>query len=127
MSRVLLICCGWIFIALAVLGVVLPILPTTPFILVAATCFTKSSPALYQWLLRTRLFGPLITNWKTNRTISKRAKMIALGTIAVSACWSVYILPSVLLKCLVVALLLWPVQFIWRIKEVDETRGIKKP
>lgn len=63
---------------LAALGVILPVLPTTPFLLVAAACFARSSPRFYHWLLANRVFGPLIREWREHRSIPLRAKVMAV-------------------------------------------------
>ncbi len=73
---------GWVFVGLAALGVVLPLLPTTPFLLVAAACFARSSPRFYEWLLRNRVFGPLIRNWRETRSIPLRVKEVSIVMIA---------------------------------------------
>ena len=73
---------GWVFVGLAALGVVLPLLPTTPFLLVAAACFARSSPRFYEWLLRNRVFGPLIRNWRETRSIPLRVKAVSIVMIA---------------------------------------------
>jgi hypothetical protein len=110
-------CIGIFFVGLAILGVVLPILPTTPFLLVAAACFAKSSPELQKKLLANKIFGPLINDWQKHRTIPKRAKRIALLTIILSVCWSSYMLQSLLLTGLVILLVLGPFIFLWRLPE----------
>ena len=61
----LLIVTGFISLALGIAGVVLPLLPTTPFILLTATCFAKSSPRFHRWLLQHRSFGPLIKTFQS--------------------------------------------------------------
>lgn len=106
---------GILFVGLAFLGVFLPILPTTPFLLVAAACFAKSSPRLYKMLLENKLFGPLIYHWQQSRSIPKRAKIIALTSIILATLWSCYILPVIELKILVVILVAWPFVFLWRL------------
>lgn len=73
----------WITLGLAALalgtaGLVLPLLPTTPFMLLAAACFAKSSPRLHDWLISHRLFGPAIRDWRDYRAISPKAKRMAL-------------------------------------------------
>ena len=84
---------GFLFVGLAAVGVVLPVLPTTPFLLVAAACFARSSPRFYEWLLQNRVFGPLIRDWREHRCIPLHAKVLAVTLIAAvggsSAIWFV--------------------------------------
>jgi uncharacterized protein len=108
---------GVFFVGLAILGVVLPILPTTPFLLVAAACFAKSSPELQRKLLANKTFGPLIHDWQKYRSIPRKAKRIALLTMILSVCWSAFMLQSVMLTALVVALVIGPFIFLWRLPE----------
>ncbi|QOL25567.1 YbaN family protein [Thalassotalea sp. LPB0316] len=110
--RWLYILLGLCFVLLAALGVVLPILPTTPFLIVAGACFAKSSPRLHQWLLDNPTFGPLIYHWQTTRSIPRRAKRIAIISIVLTCAWSCYILPNWYLKLLVIALVAWPIYFL---------------
>lgn len=63
---------------LGVIGVFLPVLPTTPFIILAAACFARSSPRLEAWLLSHRIFGPLLRDWRERGAIPRRAKLAAL-------------------------------------------------
>ena len=106
---------GIIFVGLAILGVVLPILPTTPFLLVAAACFAKSSPRLQKKLLANKTFGPLIHEWQQHRSIPRKAKRIALLTIILSVVWSAYLLKSAMLTLLVLALVIGPFIFLCRL------------
>ena len=82
MRRQLWIAAGCTCVALGAAGVVLPLLPTTPFVLLAAWCFARSSPRLHDWLLAHRLFGPLIANWREHRAISRIAKRASLLSMA---------------------------------------------
>ena len=81
---------GFVALALGALGIALPLLPTTPFILLAAFAFAQSSEKLHQWLLDHNVFGPLIDNWQQHGAISRRAKiasvvsMIALLVISLA-------------------------------------------
>ena len=68
---------GWISLTLGIIGIVLPLLPTTPFVLLSAYCFSKSSPQLHQWLLQQPTLGPMIQNWERYGSISKGAKVTA--------------------------------------------------
>jgi len=79
--RWLLLGLGWLFVALGVAGALLPVLPTTPFILLAAACFARSSERFYAWLLDNRIFGPLIRDWRTHRAIPRRARWLGIGAI----------------------------------------------
>ncbi len=123
---------GLAFVVLATLGVFLPILPTTPFLIVAGACFAKSSPRLHQWLLNNPTFGPLIYHWQTKRSIPRRAKRIAIFSIIVTCGWSFYILQAWYLKLLVVSLVSWPIYFLANLplsEEVanTETKPTSKP
>lgn len=82
MFRTLWLLIGLTSLALGIAGVVLPLLPTTPFVLLAAYCFARSSPRLHGWLLRHRVFGPLISNWEQHRAIAPRAKLLAVLSMA---------------------------------------------
>ena len=82
---------GLIFVGLAIIGAVLPLLPTTPFLLVAAACFAKTSPRMHKMLLDNKVFGPLIYHWETSRSIPQRAKVMALTSMVLASCWSCYI------------------------------------
>ncbi len=108
----LLTAAGLICVALGAIGVILPLLPTTPFILLAAACFAKSSDRFHQWLLNNSVFGPVIINWRETRSIPKKSKYIAFASIVVSGAISVSLLSSIMLKLLVVTLLLFPVLLI---------------
>lgn len=68
---------GLFFTGLAFVGVVLPLIPTTPFLLLAAFCFARSSERLNAWIHNHRLFGPMLTNWNRYGAISRRAKLTA--------------------------------------------------
>ncbi len=108
---------GIVFVGLAILGVMLPILPTTPFLLVAAGCFAKSSPKMQRWLLTNKIFGPMINDWQKHRSIPKKAKYIALSSIVLSVAWSAYMLKSIWLALVIIALVIGPFIFLWRLPE----------
>lgn len=72
-----LVSVGCTALALAVLGVVLPGLPTTPFVLLAAACFAKASPQLHSWLLEHRLLGPMVRDWEMHHSLSLKVKCLS--------------------------------------------------
>lgn len=75
--RIFYLSLGSVAFALGILGLFLPLLPTTPFLLLAALCFSKSDERLHRWLLSHPVFGPPITDWQDHRVISVRAKIFA--------------------------------------------------
>ena len=72
---------GFAFLAIGAVGVILPLLPTTPFVILAAFCFSKSSPRLHAWLLANPVFGPGLKQWDEQRCISRRTRRIAVGMV----------------------------------------------
>lgn len=79
--RYLFILGGLIFVGIAYLGVLLPGLPTTPWLLLASYCFARSSPRLQRWLLRSPVFGKLLHDWHTHRGIRRPVKVTAIAII----------------------------------------------
>lgn len=75
---------GLVFVAIAMIGIVLPLLPTTPFLLVATYCFARSSERLNRWLLTHPTFGPLIDNWNRYGSIDQKSKRISIVVIALT-------------------------------------------
>jgi hypothetical protein len=83
---------GIISVGLGTAGVFLPLLPTTPFLLLAAACFVRSSDRLYQWLIHNRWFGSYIRNYREHRALPLRAKVIALILLWTTMSYSVFAL-----------------------------------
>lgn len=81
--RILWLAAGLACTALGIIGAILPLMPTTVFLLAAAACFARSSPRLHGWLLDHPTFGPPIRNWQEHGAISRGAKRLAVGTMAV--------------------------------------------
>ena len=108
----------WLLLGLSSLllggvGVILPLLPTTPFLLLSAFCFAGSSDRLHDWLLTHRVFGPLIENWRRHRAIARSAKIAA--TLACAAAFALsLILKAPMIGILAQAVVLTGVMiFIW--------------
>lgn len=83
-------CAGWMCVALAVVGTVLPVMPTVPFLIAAAFCFERGSPRLHRWLMEHQTFGPPLRDWRDHRVISWRAKIITTVCILGSVGLMVY-------------------------------------
>ena len=82
--RFLLLVCGWICLGLGLVGAFLPVLPTTPFLLLAAAAFSRSSHTLANRLYRHKRFGPMLLAWEQYRIIPLRAKLLATVMIMAS-------------------------------------------
>ncbi|WP_310566341.1 YbaN family protein [Hydrogenophaga sp.] len=88
--RGLLWLAGSVSLVLGLIGVVVPGLPTTPFVLLAAACYAKASPRLHAWLLNHRLTGPLLRDWEANRSLTRRTKLISVGSMLVMVSFSIW-------------------------------------
>ena len=75
---------GTLALVLGILGIFLPLLPTTPLLLVAAACYGRASRRVYDWLLSRSWAGPVIRQWRDQRTIPRRAKIVALALVVAS-------------------------------------------
>jgi uncharacterized membrane protein YbaN (DUF454 family) len=80
--RVALVLAGTGFVGLGILGAFLPVLPTTPFMLLAAACYARASTRFYNWLLNNRTVGPTIREWRRYRSIPYRTKWTAIALMA---------------------------------------------
>lgn len=78
MKKYLLIAAGVTSLSAGVVGIFVPVLPTTPFLLLAAACFLRSSRRLYDWLTGHRILGPYISNYLTYRAVTRRSKIISI-------------------------------------------------
>jgi uncharacterized membrane protein YbaN (DUF454 family) len=106
--RWLLWTAGSISLALGLIGVVLPGLPTTPFVLLAAACYAKASPRLHGWLINHRWMGPMIRDWETHRSLTRRTKTVAQVSMVVMvglSAWGFRHQPVVLAVLLLAALI----------------------
>lgn len=84
---------GTIALILAVVGIFLPLLPTTPFLLLASACYLRGSERLHRWLLGHRVLGPYLASFQTGRGIPLRAKITALILLWISLALSAWIIP----------------------------------
>ena len=83
-KKLLLITTGTICVGLGIIGLVLPVVPTSPFLLLAAACYARSSKRFYNRLLANPIFGPPIRQWREDRSIPLRAKWLAIAMILVT-------------------------------------------
>jgi uncharacterized membrane protein YbaN (DUF454 family) len=114
LARWCLLILGLLSVLLGIVGAFLPIIPTTPFLLLAAACFMRSSPALHQRLLTNRIFGPYLVEWQRDHTVPLAAKRKAYGMVIVSFSVSAFLVPETWMRLVVagiglamLALLFW--------------------
>lgn len=97
---------GFFFILLGVIGVALPVMPTTPFLIVAAACFSRGSDRYAAWLRRHRLFGPIILDWENKHCIQCRYKALSLSTMLMGCSFSIFMFPHLYGRIAIVVLAL---------------------
>ena len=85
-----LIVAGTFFLGLGILGIILPILPTTPFLLLSAACYSRSSDRFYKWLMGNRWFGKYISNYRTGKGISVKIKIVSIIMLWITISFSVF-------------------------------------
>jgi hypothetical protein len=110
---------GVLCTVLGTVGAFLPVLPTTPFLLLASACFARSSPAFHRWLLGTRIFGPYLKQWQRDRTIPLEAKRKAYGLVVVSFALSIWWLDLWWLRGLLAALAMLLLTFLSRLPAAE--------
>ncbi len=98
LARWCLLVLGLLFTALGAAGAFLPVLPTTPFLLLASACFVRSSPAFHRRLLANRLFGPYLAQWQHDRTVPREAKRKAYGLVVVTFALSIGLVDATWLR-----------------------------
>lgn len=119
-KKFLLITIGLTSIILGLLGAVLPVLPTTPFLILALACFANSSPRFHRLLLNNRWFGSALQQWEENRSISRKAKIKAICLIILSFSLSITVLQGRLqLQLGLLALAIVLLTYLWRLKEAQ--------
>jgi uncharacterized membrane protein YbaN (DUF454 family) len=88
MLKVILIVAGTLFLGLGILGIFLPLLPTTPFLLLAATCYLRGSTKVYHWLLNIRWLGNYVETYRDRRGVPLRVKILAIAFLWITIGYS---------------------------------------
>ena len=76
MKKIIYLSLGWVCVGLAFIGIFIPGIPTTPFLIVALWAFAKSSKKFHKWLLNHKRFGPLLRNWESHKVVPLKAKIL---------------------------------------------------
>ncbi|MFD2760055.1 YbaN family protein [Lentibacillus juripiscarius] len=101
LKKIVLIIAGSISLALGMLGIILPLVPTTPLLLLAAACYVRSSDNLYNWLLSNKYFGSYIQNYRDGKGIPLKAKVIGVSTLWIAMAYSIlFVVPLLAVKIL---------------------------
>lgn len=98
---------GWVFFSLGAVGVLVPVLPTTPFMILALWAFAKSSMRFHQWLYNHRFFGPPLQQWEQYRIIPRAAKIMAISVMSLSLGYLLLFTSAVLWLKICTALLMF--------------------
>ena len=95
---------GLLFTAIGMVGALLPVLPTTPFLMLAAASFMRSSPTFHRRLLANRVFGPSLAQWQRDRTLPRHAKRQAYAAVALTFSLSIAVVDAMWLRAMLAAL-----------------------
>jgi uncharacterized membrane protein YbaN (DUF454 family) len=117
--RAVLIIVGTVALALGAIGIFVPVLPTTPFLLVAAACYARSSTRLYEWLLSRPSIGPIVGEWRRSRSLPPGVKNRALVVVALTFTISIVLVDSLLLRVGLVATAMILMAFLYRIPTAE--------
>ena len=124
MKQRLLIIAGTIFTGIGIIGVIVPVLPTTPFLLLAAACYIRSSQKLYTWLLNNRILGVYINNYIQGKGMPLRVKLITISLIWITIVLSVvFVIQSLAISVIVILVALGVNVYIIRIKTFKVENG----
>ena len=104
--RMIFFTLGWSFFGLGVVGAFLPVLPTTPFMLLTLFMFAKSSERFHYWLYNHRLFGPPLQSWHQHRVISVKAKVLSVSMMSLSLLYVIFYSPIPVWLMIVTGLLM---------------------
>ncbi len=103
LKKWLLIAAGTVCVSLGIIGIFLPVLPTTPFLLLAAACYAASSDKFYRWLIGNRWFGSYIRNYREGKGISIKVKVISVASLWITIGYSAgFIIHALMLKLVLI-------------------------
>ena len=97
MKRIILISLGWLCVGIGFIGIFVPGIPTTIFLIIALWAFTKSSKKLRNWLLNHKRFGPILNNWQQHKVVPRRAKILMVVLMSLASILFYYSLQNLYL------------------------------
>ncbi|MEZ5977486.1 MAG: YbaN family protein [Planctomycetota bacterium] len=120
--RVVLLAAGLVSTTLALVGAFLPVLPTTPFLLLAGACFARSSARFHRKLLENRAFGPYVRQWQADRSVPRSAKRKAYGLVVATFALSIAVVDHTELRVMLASLGTVLVVFLWWLPTTEDRR-----
>ncbi|GGA84675.1 YbaN family protein [Ornithinibacillus halotolerans] len=116
-KKLFLVTAGLVSLLLAVIGIFLPLIPTTPLLLLAAACFIRSSERLYEWLITNKYLGPYIKNYREGNGIPLQAKIIGVTLLWISMLFTIFfVVPLLVVKVLLAGIAAYFTWFILKQK-----------
>jgi uncharacterized membrane protein YbaN (DUF454 family) len=97
-SKIILNVIGTFFVILGILGVFLPLLPTTVFLLLASACYIRGSDRLYKWLINNKFLGKYIKDFQEKKAMPLKAKILSISLMWISIAFSIYKIDNLILK-----------------------------
>jgi len=122
MKKIILISLGWLCVSLGFIGIFIPGIPTTIFLIIALWAFTKSSKKLRYWLLHHKKFGPILKNWQEHKVVPRRAKILMVVLMIFASILFYYSLQKLFLTIgLIIILVLVAIYVISLPSKIPET------
>lgn len=124
LKKLFLITAGTISLGIGLIGVILPLIPTTPLLLLAAACYVRSSKKLYEWLISNKYFGSYIVNYRNGKGIPLKAKIIGITVLWISLGYTVlFVIPFIFVKIPLILIGSYFTWFIYKQKTLQKTDG----
>ena len=121
--KVLLISIGTFFIGVAIVGIFIPILPTTPFLLISAALFARSSKKFYNWLINNKIFGTYIKNYREGKGIPLKSKVITIALLWITiGCSVIFAIDIFWVRVILVIIAIGVTIHIIRIRPVNKSK-----
>ena len=122
--RVVLIIAGTLFVGLGVLGIIVPLLPTTPFLLLSAACYARSSKRFYDWLLNNKWFGNYIKKYRDGKGVPKKVKVLSISLLWITIIFSaVFIVHNIFIRIILIVVAIGVTIHILSIRTSKQYKG----
>ena len=118
MKRIMLLSLGWACVGLAFIGIFVPGIPTTPFLIVALWAFAKTSKKFHTWLLNHKRFGPILSNWESHKVVPLKAKILMVILQIFAVVMFHYSLQNIYLTIGLIVILLFVARYVLRLPSV---------